>query len=113
MSTEPGKESFMEMLTEWEGQAVHHPGVLFEEREAEHLSGVENRGCNRGMACRHGHWRRRRQLGPRGDQAEGDWLLAGLARALRADEDRRGQEAATCRDAEVSKERQDYRRGTA
>src|SRR5947207_931395 len=29
----------VEMLTEWEGPAVHEPGVLFEERQGEHLVG--------------------------------------------------------------------------
>jgi hypothetical protein len=41
MSSEPQQTPPLEMLTEWEGQAIHHPGVLFEEGQAEHLSGAE------------------------------------------------------------------------
>jgi hypothetical protein len=42
MTTKPGQATAVEMLAEWEGQAVHHPGVLFEESQAEQLSGVDD-----------------------------------------------------------------------
>ncbi len=42
MSTKPDQSAPVEMLTEWEGPAVHHPGVLFDEGQADHLSGVED-----------------------------------------------------------------------
>jgi hypothetical protein len=34
----PGQTGSPEPLIEWEGPAVNEPGVLFEERQAEHLS---------------------------------------------------------------------------
>jgi hypothetical protein len=42
MSTQPKQGDAVEILAEWEGQAVHHPGVLFEDREAEYLGAVED-----------------------------------------------------------------------
>jgi hypothetical protein len=41
MSTQPD-QSAVEILAEWKGDAIHHPGVLFEESQAELLSTVEN-----------------------------------------------------------------------
>jgi hypothetical protein len=31
MDNKPGQATAMEMLAKWEGPAVHHPGVLFDE----------------------------------------------------------------------------------
>ena len=33
----------VEILSEWEGPAIHEPGVLFEEQKAEHLTLVRGR----------------------------------------------------------------------
>jgi hypothetical protein len=33
-----GHTDSLEILAQWEGPALHEPGVLFEEKEAEHLS---------------------------------------------------------------------------
>ena|SRR5579885_2989842 len=41
MSSDPQQTPPLEMLTECEGQAIHHPGVLFEESQADRLSGAE------------------------------------------------------------------------
>jgi hypothetical protein len=42
MSTKPGQATAVEMLAEWQGQAVPHPGVLFDESQAENHAGAED-----------------------------------------------------------------------
>jgi hypothetical protein len=41
MSSEP-EQPPLEMLAEWQGKAIHHPGVLFGDSDAEHLSTHED-----------------------------------------------------------------------